>query len=111
MSSAIAFVRFLDGEVMYGLYHGTSDIMAPGLIDTPEPFTRREEVHGAWERVKQATDTEPVEVFSTYGLGHWWTGTASRSLSVFCGPHDPWNDAPDHNARSAPPEWAAAEYT
>lgn len=83
MSSAIAAVRFADGEILYGVFHGTSDIMGPALSATPEE---------AWERRRDWPEPADVEVpevavlWITYGGGFGWHVRATRQRIV--GPLD-----------------------
>jgi hypothetical protein len=83
MSNATLKVRFCDGLILYGQYHGTSDICHPNLFDSEaEAWAhRRQEVAGsvALGVPREGTpEPEPVEIYSDYGGGWYWGGKACR---------------------------------
>ena len=84
MSSALALVRFGDGRVRYGVYHGTSDILYPSLHDSSEAAWR-DKHHGTGDTPPVM---EPVIIYSDYGGGFWWDGEATRNYVAgeFCAP-------------------------
>lgn len=81
MSRGSAAVLFPDGEVRYGIYNGTVDLMWRHLFDTTT------EAWDAWDVYYRGDGTEPpvpegeevfdVVIYSDYGV-HSWPGRASR---------------------------------
>jgi hypothetical protein len=111
VSSGTLFVRFPDGEVRYGIYHGTCDIANDRLFATSDE---------AWEaRVTGAHNwpldspepavTEPVSIYTNYGGGFYWEGRASREMLT--DGHQPYGDEWDGSGRThmtdGAPEWLA----
>ena len=109
MSRATALIRFPDGTVKAAMYCGTSDVLWPRLFD---------DVEEAWDAYRDASsddwyatfhppaplvDGEPVEIYSDYGGGHWWRGTATREYAI--GPLDTWDDVPDGELHDGRPQW------
>lgn len=84
MSNAQLEVRFADGLILYGQYHGTSDICHPNLFDTAEEAWSHERHDPAGraalngDRVPIAP--EPVEIYTEYG--RYWGGRACRRAKV-----------------------------
>lgn len=96
MSSGTLFVRFPDGEVRYGIYHGTCNLAQPPLFDT---------IDAAWEhrrskcdhpQIKRISNSgfeyslpscavydegegDPVDVYTNYGGDWFWCATATRT--------------------------------
>jgi hypothetical protein len=73
MSSDMGMVVFKDNTILYGIYHGTTDIMANNLSET---------WNGAWE-IKSYKDPcscegEDVLIYSYYGSGATYTGKACK---------------------------------
>lgn len=80
MSSASMLVRFPDGEIRFGIYYGTSDIVLPWLFD---------DLDDAWEQKRNGVrtwDEQPigevfdVDIYSAYGYGWTWRGRAARNV-------------------------------
>lgn len=76
MSRASASVHFPDGTIRHCLYHGTVDCLWPRLFDTSREAWDAYGTDGG-ERPRAAAG-EPVEIYSDYGDGFWWRGTATR---------------------------------
>ena len=85
MSSALATVVFSDGYRLYGVYHGTSDVMGSRLF---EEFPRLI-YHDEGECVC-GESAERVIVHSSYGGGFWWRGLGCRRCKVFFGERMPF---------------------
>ena len=82
MSNASAAVRFPDGTIRYGIYAGTSDLMYPALfefIDEAWDHNRTSRMSECGDGIQQVL---PVEIYSDYGDGFWWTGTATMTHIV-----------------------------
>ncbi len=110
MSSGFALVRFPNGEIRYGVYSGTVDFLHRGLYDTmKEAFAS----YRAGALTDPVGDREEVEVYTNYGGGMWWTGTAWRNAAADDAV-DPWNLLFEFGQRTGPetvrhdgmPEWA-----
>lgn len=78
MSNAWGAARFDDGLILYFLYHGTSDTCGNILRPT---------MNEVWDYVNQPSsdydfkcshNPESVEIYSDYGPGFYWKGTACR---------------------------------
>lgn len=81
MSSAFALVRFPDGRVRAGVYHGTSDVLHPWLWDSIEEAWdhRRPAVMRDWNEPAEGVTYE-VTVFSDYGGGFYWPARAAWNV-------------------------------
>ena len=89
MSSGIALVRFGDGTVKVGNYHGTSDLLVPRLFDTAMEATDAYfEGRDGWS--DPDGDVEDVVVYVDYGGSFWFEAKATRSsvLPEYCKPLD-----------------------
>lgn len=77
MSSGPAFVRFPDGTVRHCTYHGTSDVLTPGLFDTA---TAASEAHYGHSPSLWPPECDcgpvPVTVWTLYGGGFGWEARA-----------------------------------
>lgn len=75
MSHSNGEVKFNDGSIKHFEYNGTSDICIPKLYDTYDEMTDN------WRKWKQGECTcnhheESVEIYTDYGDGFHWSGTA-----------------------------------
>ncbi|MGH9164610.1 MAG: hypothetical protein ACRDZW_03720 [Acidimicrobiales bacterium] len=89
MSSGIALVRFGDGTVMVGNYHGTSDLLVPRLFDTAMEATDAYfEGRDGWSDPEG--DVEDVVVYVDYGGSFWFEAKATQTsvLPQYCDPLD-----------------------
>lgn len=98
MSSSFGFVRFPDGQVLVGLYSGTSDIFAPGLTSIEEwaeggydhlkslgsashwngrPETDEETAARLATEARIEAAAVDVDIYADYGRGTYWRGRAS----------------------------------
>jgi hypothetical protein len=88
------------------LYNGTADLLVPRLFD--DPLTPWDAYYGRIDGMdpddlwpEPEGEPEHVVIYSDYGRGWWWEGTAARNTVI--GPCDPWDeDAEMHDDR---PEW------
>ncbi len=93
MSSGIALVRFGDGTVKVGNYHGTSDLLVPRLFDTAMEATDAYfEGRDGWSDPEG--DVEDVVVYVDYGGSFWFEAKATRTsvLPEYCDPLDANSD-------------------
>ena len=89
MSSGIALVRFGDGTVKVGNYHGTSDLLVPRLFDSAMEATDAYfEGRDGWSYPEG--DVEDVVVYVDYGGSFWFEAKATRTsvLPEYCDPLD-----------------------
>lgn len=89
MSSGMALVRFGDGTVKVGNYHGTSDLLVPRLFDTAMEATDAYfEGRDGWSDPEG--DVEDVVVFVDSGSLFWYEAKATRTsvLPAYCDPLD-----------------------
>ena len=91
MSTCGGQVRFADGTVMYGEYHGTSDLMADALWPTYDEFVAHWK-RQPWRKCTCGND-EPVRIASEYGGSFHWDGRACKTCMVITDGHDPYGDA------------------
>ena len=118
MSKSFALVKFKKtGNIYYGCYNGTPDIMLPFLC-TPEEcydekldgycaitYCMKLSDHGkSWRLPEDVTDLDEIEIYSDYGGGFYWSGTGSESVKMikdFLNPYDEvYKDMKDGQ-----PEW------
>lgn len=103
MSSASACVRFEDGTVKWCVYHGTSDILLPGLFDSLDEAWKARDDGRSWKGTEdhdpEHVPEEAVVIYSDYGGGFWWNGVATRRYVV--GPLDPY----EGDMTDGTPEW------
>jgi hypothetical protein len=96
MSSGTMMVRFPDGEVRYGIFHGTANLASPPLFATSDEAWEHHRKRCDHERVEKVGNTgvaytlptciaydegagEPVECWTNYG-GEWtWKATATKT--------------------------------
>lgn len=79
MSSAFALVRFPDGRVRAGVYHGTSDVLHPWLWDSIEEAWDHPAHMRDWNEPPEGVTYE-VTVFSDYGRGFYWPAHAAWNV-------------------------------
>jgi hypothetical protein len=87
MSSGIALVRFGDGTVKVGNYHGTSNLLVPRLFNTAMEATNAYfECRDGWSDPEG--DIEDVVVYVDSGGSFWFEAKATRNsvLPEYCDP-------------------------
>ena len=123
MSASFGLVKFKKtGNVYYGCYEGTSDIMIP-FICTPEECYNEEtdsywaitycrklsSQHETWKFPDNVSDLDDIEIYSSYGGGFYWSGTGSESIKMIKNYLNPfeevWEDMEDGE-----PEWVEEFY-
>jgi hypothetical protein len=98
MSRAIALVRFTDGHIAAAVYTGTTDTVRTrlhDLADATQPLRTRppllpELVRSAISRAHRPSDTAPVEIWTSYGGGMHWFGSASRRRRILLAGSEPY---------------------
>lgn len=86
MSSARAEFFTPAGEFIgYGVYSGTSDVLAPHVSQECDW------VEGGWDRLETCEhDGEPCVIYSDYGGGNHWPSTLCRECRVVKGRLSPY---------------------
>lgn len=90
MSRSLVLVRFDDGTILHGCYHGNSDFVAQKLISEKELgedydgsiFKWDDKFGISYTETSEIHDSEDVEIFSDYGNGFVWKGKASKSQQL-----------------------------
>lgn len=98
MSRTVALVRFADGHIDAAVYTGSSDSLLPHLHDLADayklvgthPRLLPDLARLAATRIFRPTDAGPVEIWTAYGGGMHWFGTASRRRRVVLAGTDPF---------------------
>lgn len=118
MSSSFGLVKFdRTGNIYYGRYNGTSDIMTPYLCTPEECYDEKLDCycaitycqelgrqHESWEFPDDCTDLDDIEIYVDYGGGFSWCGTGSESIKMikdYLAPYEQcWEDIIDGE-----PDW------
>lgn len=91
MSRSLALVRFNDGQIFVGCFHGTCSELSPWLISQEDlnikyngSYLDWDDEDGRWNEdpinLNSITDSEEVQIYIDYGGGFCWTEcTASKS--------------------------------
>lgn len=118
MSASFGLVRFKKtGNIYYGCYEGTSDLMLP-FICTPEEcydekidcycaITHCRNIKGryaTWLFPDDVADLDDIEIYSDYGGGFYWNGTGSESIMMIKDYLDPWEQC-YKNMKDGQPKW------
>lgn len=118
MSATFGLVKFKKtGNIYYGCYEGTTDIMIPYLCTPEECYNEKtdgywaitycrklSDQHKSWKFPDDITDLDDIEIYSDYGGGFYWSGTGSESIKMindYLMPYEQcWEDMKDGE-----PEW------
>ena len=120
MSASFALIKFKKtGNIYYGCYEGTSDVILP-YICTPEEcydkkldcycaitYCRELERHDTdhhWIIFEHPDDLDEVEIYSDYGRGFYWSGTGSEASKMIIRSLAPWDDGT--KITDGIPDWA-----
>lgn len=118
MSRAFGLVKFPNGNVYISCYDGTSDYMYSPLITKNDLVSKYDDSVFEWNShvlksdssIEDTLDTarkdggeEPVEIYSDYGGGFWWTGKASEKYMCITEGNSLWYIKDYQNGC---PEWA-----
>lgn len=107
MSNAGLFVRFDDGLLLFGQYHGTSDTCHSGLfMSYEEAWTQnRRSVEGGINLSRTCEcPGEPVELCDDYGGSKYWPGAACRIHLCLCDGGAPF-DTDGLKYQRGEPQW------
>ena len=119
MSSSFALIKFkTTGNIYYGCYNGTSDILIP-FIYTPEECYNKEtdcycaisygkelnKLHKSWAFPDNVTDLDDVEIYSDYGGGFYWPGKGSESARMVDYYLDPFEECWGEDLKDGKPDW------
>jgi hypothetical protein len=91
MSHASGMVRFPDGSIMHYEYDGTSDYCIPKLYDTNAEMCEHWRKYDFEEETGCQHEEEIVEIYTSYGGGSHWEGTACRKCNMILDNLDPYN--------------------
>lgn len=117
MSASFALVKFKStGNIYYGCYEGTSDILTPFICTPEECYNEKTDCYCAisycrelrkarvWKFPANIDDLDDVEIYSDYGGGFYWSGTGSESLKMLKGELDPFENCYD-DMHDGQPDW------
>jgi hypothetical protein len=118
MSSSFALIRFeKTGNIYYGCYNGTSDILIPFLCTPAECYNPLTDCycaisycrdlskqHDLWRFPDDVSDVDNVEIYSDYGGGFYWHGVGSESAKMVNHPLDPFEEC-DEDVIDGEPVW------
>lgn len=118
MSAAFGLVKFKKtGNVYYGCYEGTSDIMIPFICTPEECYNEETDCYCAisycreldsrdrtWKFPDNVDDLDDIEIYSSYGGGFYWSGTGSESIKMIKNYLNPWEEC-YKDMKHYEPEW------
>lgn len=113
MSAAFGLIRFQrTGNIYYGCYEGTSDVMIPYLCtpeecydDGPIYYCRHLGDTNDWKFPDDIPDLDQVEIYSGYGNGFYWPSEGSESIRMIKGNLMPWDNCYE-DIKDGTPQWA-----
>lgn len=117
MSASFGLVKFKKtGNIYYGCYEGTTDIMIP-YICTPEEcyneerdcycaitYCRKLSSQQSWRFPDDIADLDDIEIYSDYGGGFYWRGTGSESIKMIKNYLNPFEEVWE-DMKYGEPEW------
>ena len=117
MSSSFALIRFnKTGNIYYGCYDGTSDILIPFIFTPEECYNEKTDCYCSisygkqlrkereWKAPDNISDLDDVEIYADYASGFYWPGTGSESLRRVVTELMPF-DSVDDIHKDGEPEW------
>lgn len=118
MSRSFALVKFKKtGNIYYGCYNGTCDILLPFLCTPQECYdetdgyydpitycTELSEKTGSWGLPDNVTDLDNIEIYSDYGCGFYWNGTGSESVKMINDFLNPFEEVYE-DIKDGVPQW------
>lgn len=116
MSASFALVKFKStGNIYFGCYEGTSDILIPYICTPEECYDEKLDCycsishcrdlsaqHKTWAYPDNVPADE-VEIYSDYGGGFYWNGHGSESIKMIKDFLDPWDNYT--TIEDGKPEW------
>ena len=107
MSHAMGAVRFLsDGTVMFYEYSGTLDVTISHLYATCKEVTDNWR-KGEWLQCT-CGQSEPTEIYTSYGYGYSWMGKACRSCRAITDGLEPGEEVFTGKDLDDSPDWVSA---
>lgn len=117
MSKSVALVKFKKtGNIYYGYYNGTCDVLSPFLCTPQECYNKEYDCYEAisycnklnnpknWEIWKNLTNLDDVEIYSDYGGGFYWNGTGNESERMVKTYIAPFDQFPE-DVKDGKPKW------
>lgn len=118
MSASFGLVKFKrTGNIYYGCYEGTSDLIIPFICTPEECYDKETDCYLAitycrkldnecktWKFPDNITDLDNIEIYSDYGGGFYWSGTGSESIKTIKDHLDPWEEC-YKDMKNGKPEW------
>lgn len=118
MSKSFALVKFKkSGNIYYGCYDGTCDVMYPSICTPQECYDKEDDCYNPisyceklgdtknWKIRESLTNLDDIEIYSDYGGGFYWDGTGSESEKVIVTFLAPFDQCPK-DIKDGQPEWA-----
>lgn len=115
MSASFGLIKFKKtGNIYYGCYDGTSDIMIPFICTPEECYDEKTDSywaithcrwlsdHGTWEFPDDVSDLDDIEIYSDYSGGFYWSGTGSESARMIKDYLNPWEAT---EVKDGEPDW------
>lgn len=115
MSSTFALVKFkTTGNVYFGCYDGTSDILIPHILTPEECYDEELDCYCSIIECRKLAQykswmfpfdelVDDVEIYSDYGGGFYWSGTGSETIRMV---REPLNMSTYYETKDGMPEWA-----
>lgn len=100
MSHSLGIARFEDGTLRFFEYSGTADIACAALWETVEELHKHWR-DGTWNYCV-CRGAEPVTLWTDYGGGFYWSGTACRRCRAIIEGQAPFEGPTTDGA----PDWA-----
>lgn len=117
MSRAFALVKFKkSGNIYYGCYDGTIDVMSPFLCTPQECYDKENDCYNAisyceeldntknWKIRDNIASLDDIEIYSDYGGGFYWDGTGNESEKMIKAFLAPFDQCPE-DIKDGQPEW------
>lgn len=117
MSRAFALVKFKkSGNIYYGCYDGTMDVMNPFLCTPQECYDKEHDCYKAisycnelnntknWKIRDNITVLDDIEIYSDYGGGFYWDGTGNEPEKMIKDFLAPFDQCPE-DIKDGHPEW------
>lgn len=118
MSRTYGLVRFnKTGNIYFGCYNGTSDVMIPYICTPEECYDEKVDCylsisycqdlsrqHGTWEFPDNVDDLDEIEIYSDYGGGFYWPGIGSESVKMIKDYLNPYEECYDEMT-DGQPDW------
>lgn len=123
MSASFALIKFkATGNIYYGCYEGTSDLLLPHICTSEECYDEHHGIYSPIRRCRElharATDIswiisndelegsylDDVEIYSDYGGGFYWRSHGCEAIKKVNVWGEPWSDE-YANVMDGVPDW------